>query len=63
MAFDGILTMCMVDELKEKLILGKIEKIYQPDKEELVIHIHTKTGNHKFYATSSSQGSRVCLID
>lgn len=63
MAFDGILTMCMVDELKEKLILGKIEKIYQPDKEELVIHMHTKTGNHKLYATSSSQGARVCLIN
>ncbi|MBK5253797.1 MAG: NFACT family protein [Peptostreptococcaceae bacterium] len=63
MAFDGIVTMCMVKELKEKLILGKIEKVYQPDREELVIHIHTKSGNHKLYATSSSQGARVCLID
>ena len=63
MAFDGIITMCMVNELKSILLMGKINKIYQPDKEELLINIHTKDGNKKLYSTTSSQGARICLID
>ena len=30
MAFDGIVTTAVTEELKEKLIGGKIDKIYQP---------------------------------
>ena len=63
MAFDGIVTMCMVKELREQLLLGKINKIYQPDREELLMNIHTKNGNKKLYSTTSSQGARICLID
>ena len=32
MAFDGLVTRAMVTELREKLLLGKINKIYQPVK-------------------------------
>ncbi len=63
MAFDGIITMCMVKELRESILMGKINKIYQPDKEELLINIHTKNGNKKLYGTTSSQGARICLIE
>ena len=42
MAFDGIVTMAIATELKEKLISGKIEKVYQPEADELVFNIHTK---------------------
>ena len=36
MAFDGIITRAMANELNERLAGGKIEKIYQPEAEELV---------------------------
>ncbi|MBQ1390244.1 MAG: NFACT family protein [Firmicutes bacterium] len=62
MAFDGIVTRAMVTELREKLLLGKIDKIYQPAKDELVLNVHTRRGNLKLFATVSSEGPRVHLI-
>lgn len=59
MAFDGIITCAMVKELQQKISLGKIEKVYQPENDELVFHIHTKQGNVKLYASVNS--SRACL--
>ena len=51
MAFDGIVTNAVARELKDTLLLGKIEKIYQPESDELVFHIHTKKGNYRLYAS------------
>lgn len=62
MAFDGIVTNAVASELKKTLVLGKIEKVYQPEPDELVFHIHTKKGNHKLYASASSNHARVHLI-
>ena len=45
MAFDGIVTRAMVREINEKIYMGKIEKVYQPEADELVFDIHTKNGN------------------
>lgn len=59
MAFDGIITYAMVHELRNTILLGKIEKIYQPENDELVFHIHTKKGNVRLYACVNS--ARSCL--
>lgn len=63
MAFDGIVTAAMAGELQEQILYGKIDKIYQPESSELVLHIHTKTGNKRLYATVDSSASCVRLID
>ena len=63
MAYDGIITYGITEELKERLTFGKIEKVYQPGSEELVLQIHTRKGNVKLYASASSQAARVCLTD
>lgn len=39
MAFDGIVISNVVRDMKEKLIDGRIYKIYQPEKDELNIVI------------------------
>ena len=62
MAFDGIVTNAVARELKDTLLLGKIEKIYQPESDELVFHIHTKKGNYRLYASSGSDHARIHLI-
>lgn len=62
MAFDGIITRGIVKEMKDRIILGKIEKIYQPVKEELVLNIHTKNGSVRLFASASSSDSRVHFI-
>ena len=59
MAFDGIITSAMVKELQDKIYLGKIEKVYQPENDELVFHIHTKEGNLKLYASVNSSHSCI----
>lgn len=62
MAFDGIVTRAMVRELQDRISLGKIEKVYQPEADELVFHIHTKNGNVKLLASVGSAHARVCFI-
>lgn len=63
MAFDGIMTRAMVKELKDTIVLGRIDKIYQPEKEELVFHIHTKAGNVKLFASAGSLFPRIHFIE
>lgn len=59
MAFDGLVTRAVTNELAQKIEYGKIEKIYQPDIDELVFNIHTRTGNVKLYASCNSSHARV----
>ncbi len=63
MAFDGITTYAVAKELHEKLYLGKIEKIYQPEENELLFLIHTKQGNFKLFATVNNPAPRVHFTD
>ena len=63
MAFDGIITMAVAEELSGKIKLGKIEKVYQPESDELVFNIHTKEGNVKLYASVNSASARVHLME
>ena len=63
MAFDAIVTRAMVKELNDLILLGKIDKIYQPIRAELVINIHTKCGNKRLFASASSNAPRLHFID
>ncbi|WP_164669064.1 Rqc2 family fibronectin-binding protein [Virgibacillus doumboii] len=46
MPFDGIVTRAVTNELNEKIIPGKITKIYQPTTTELVFTIRSQGRNH-----------------
>lgn len=63
MAYDGIITYSIAKELEKLIVLGKIEKVYQPGPEELLLHIHTKTGNVRLFMSCNSMSARVCLTD
>ena len=63
MAYDGIITYAIAKELEEQIVLGKIEKVYQPGPEELLMHIHTKTGNVRLFMSCNSMSARVCLTE
>lgn len=63
MSFDGMVTFAMVKELRESLKLGKIEKIYQPQPEQLLFNIHTKLGGKKLFISVSGNHSALYLID
>lgn len=46
MPFDGIVTRAVTEELKEAIIPGRINKIYQPTTTDLLLTIRSKGKNH-----------------
>ena len=63
MAFDGMMTRAVVRELQNSITLGKVEKIYQPESDVLVMTIHTRQGNVKLLMSSGSSHARAHLIN
>jgi len=63
MAYDGIITYAAAKELKERIVPGKVEKVYQPGPEDLLVHIHTQRGNVRLFMSCNSSAARVCLTE
>lgn len=61
MAFDGLVVHSVSDELSSKLVGGKIDKIYQPEKDEIVLHIRNNKENFKLVLSASASNPRVYL--
>lgn len=61
MSYDGIVTRAVVDELKDKLIGGRIDKVYQQEKDEILLRIYSKGKNQKLVISSSSNNPRMHL--
>ena len=45
MAFDGFINKSVVTELNTCLIGGKINKVYQPNKDEIILNIYSNFNN------------------
>ena len=63
MAYDGLFAKAVCDELAIKLKDSKIEKIYQPETDQIVIQVRCTKGRVKVLVDVSSQGSRVQLTE
>lgn len=63
MSYDGVVTAAAVSELQQNLTLGKIEKIYQPQSEQLIFNIHTKTGRKKLLLSVSGNHAGAYLTE
>lgn len=63
MAFDGIAIRAMTNELNKKLATGKLEKVYQPENDELVFHIHSREGKFKLFLSCNSSSPRIGLVN
>lgn len=53
MALDGIFIHSVLKELKEKILGGKVEKINQPEKDEIVLSIKNGRKNYKLLLSAS----------
>lgn len=62
MPFDGIVTSSITYGLSQKLTGGRIEKIYQPDADELILFIHSGRSNYKLLISSGSSHPRLHLV-
>ena len=58
MSFDGIFTKAVVDEIYPLLLNGKINKINQPDKNEINLQIYNKE-NYKLLLSCANNLSRI----
>ena len=63
MGFDGLIVSATAYELSSALTGGKIEKIHQPETDELVFHIRSNSINYKLYVSSSSSNARFHLLE
>ncbi len=63
MALDGIFLNSIKDDLNNKLIGGRIDKIYQPDKNEIIISVRNGGENYKLLISSVSSYPRIQLTN
>lgn len=63
MALDGLVIHSIVDELNNKLLGGKIDKVYQPENDEVILHIRNNKENFKLVLSCSSSNPRVYLAN
>ena len=61
MSFDGFVTRCIVSELNDLLIDGKIDKVYQPERDELILSVRTRQGTHRLLLSASASNPRIHL--
>ena len=61
MAFDGIVISALCKECSEKLTEARIDKIYQPEKDELVISVRSNLGAHKLLLCANPSFPRFHL--
>jgi len=61
MSFDGLFTKAMVDELSRALKGGRINKVHQPFKNEVILTIRANGSNQKLLLSAHSSYARVQL--
>jgi len=57
--FDGVVTKCIVRELSETLPGGRIDKIFQPESDEIVLNIRAKGQNYKLLLSANANYPRI----
>ena len=63
MAFDGITIANLVNELKETLLDGRINKIAQPEADELLLTFKTSNGQKRLYMSASASLPLIYLTE
>ena len=61
MAYDGLVTGAVVRRLQEALIGGRIEKVYQPEKDEIIVSVRTMSGTYRLLISATSSNPRIHL--
>ncbi len=63
MAMDGLNLRASLIELQRSIVGGKIDKVQQPERDELVLGVHTQTGNYKLLLSASAANTRAHLTE
>ena len=63
MALDGIFLSKIKDELLREIAFSRVEKVHQPSREELVIHLRGKSGAKKLFLSIRGNSPRIHLTE
>ena len=61
MALDGLVTKSIVNELNQFIVGGKINKIFEPNKNEIILGIYNSGKNYALNCTISVDNYRINL--
>jgi len=59
--FDGIVTKSIVDELSQKLVGGRVDKVLMPESDEIVLVIRAWSETHRLVLSASANYPRIHL--
>jgi len=63
MPLDGIFLHFLTNELAQSITGSRVEKVYQPAKDELVLYLRSRTGTKKLYISANANSPRIHLTE
>ncbi|NSW90818.1 MAG: fibronectin/fibrinogen-binding protein [Firmicutes bacterium] len=63
MPLDGVVANCIAFELNDKLAGGRVVKIFQPEREEIYLHVWSRGTNFKLLLSANPSYPRIHLTD
>ncbi len=63
MAFDGLVVRALAQELNEKLNGARLDKVYQPESDELLLLFHSPQGAYKVTLSANASIPRIALTE
>ena len=64
MSLDGAFLHSVIAEMEgRKLIGSRVDKVYQPSREEIIVSLRTFGGTEKILLSADSSSARVCLTN
>lgn len=63
MPLDGFTLHFLTEELRRDIVGCRVEKVHQPSKDELVLHLRDRNGAKKLFLSASANSPRIHLTD
>jgi len=63
MAFDGAILHCVKKELESKILKSKVDKVYQPSKDEIILIFRAKKDSFKLLISTRANSSRIHITN
>ena len=63
MPFDGVVAKAVADELNRNITGGRIYKVYQPEKDTLLLYIRSNNRNIKLLLSSNANTARLHMTE
>ena len=63
MAFDGFITKSIIAELNKTIIGAKVNKVYEPNKNEVILSLYNQGNNYSLNLCANPELCRICLTN